>query len=61
MSYGADAADEFAHGAPDYVNRILPGAKPGDLPDQFATRFYFVINLKTAKALGIKIPPILIK
>jgi len=47
--------------AQDYVNRILPGAKPGDLPDQFATRFYFVINLKTAKALGIKIPPILIK
>jgi putative tryptophan/tyrosine transport system substrate-binding protein len=56
MSYGALVADLFRRGCPDYVNRILRGAKPGDLPVQFSTKFELVINLKTAKAMGLTIP-----
>ena len=55
LSYGADPADEFRRGARDCVNHMLRGAKPGDLPVQFATRFYLVVNLKTAKAIGLTI------
>ena len=59
MSYGPDLADLFWRGA-SYVDRILKGAKPSDLPVQHPTKFEFVANLKTAKALGIEIPPTLL-
>jgi putative tryptophan/tyrosine transport system substrate-binding protein len=59
MSYGADVADLFRRSGPDYVNRILRGGKPSDLPVQFSTKFELVVNLKAAKAIGITIPPAL--
>ena len=56
LSYGPDRVDTF-RGAATYINRILRGAKPGDLPVQFPTKFEMVVNLKTAKALGLSVPP----
>jgi putative ABC transport system substrate-binding protein len=56
MSYGVDVAESFRLAA-NYVDRILKGAKPADLPVQLPEKFEFVLNLKTAKALGIQIPP----
>ena len=56
MSYGADLAESYRRVA-YFVDRILKGAKPGDLPVQQATKFEFVINLKTAKQIGLTIPP----
>jgi putative ABC transport system substrate-binding protein len=55
MSYGASAIDQYRDGA-RFVDRILRGAKPADLPVEQATKFELVLNLKTAKALGIKFP-----
>jgi len=56
VSYGADFEDGFRRAA-DYVDRILKGEKPADMPVQAPTKYYLVINLKTAKALGLTIPP----
>jgi putative ABC transport system substrate-binding protein len=55
LSYGPDSAANFRRGA-IYVDRILLGAKPGDLPVQLPTKFEMVVNLKTAKALGLTVP-----
>jgi putative tryptophan/tyrosine transport system substrate-binding protein len=55
ISYGFDAADQFRQGA-IYVDKILRGAKPADLSVQHPMKFQIVINLKTAKALGLDIP-----
>src|SRR5262249_61806176 len=56
MSYGVDFDDLYRHAAV-YVDKILRGAKPADLPVQQATKFEFVINLKAAKQIGVTIPP----
>jgi putative ABC transport system substrate-binding protein len=59
ISYGVDGSDLWTKAA-GYVDRILLGAKPGDLPVQTPTKFELVINLKTAKALGLEVPPTLL-
>ena len=56
LSYGVDQVDIWRRSA-TYVDRILRGAKPGDLPVQFPTKFEMVVNLKSAKALGLTVPP----
>jgi putative ABC transport system substrate-binding protein len=56
LSYGVDLIDPFRRAA-TYVDRILRGEKPGDLPVQLPVKYEMVLNLKTAKALGLAIPP----
>jgi len=56
LSYGFDQVDTFRRRAATYVDRILRGAKPGDLPVQFPTKFELIVNLKTAKVLGLDVP-----
>jgi putative ABC transport system substrate-binding protein len=56
LSYGVDQVDTLRRAA-TYVDRILRGEKPGDLPVQLPTKFEMVLNRKTAKALGLAIPP----
>jgi putative tryptophan/tyrosine transport system substrate-binding protein len=59
LSYGSNPLDPIRRAA-TYVDRILRGAKPGDLPVQFPTKYEMVVNLKTAKALGLTVPPTLL-
>ena len=59
LSYGQDFPDFFRR-AVGYVDKIIRGARPADLPVEQPTRFKFVINLKAAKALGIDVPPTLL-
>ena len=59
MSYGANWSDMFRRAA-DYVDKVLRGAKPADIPVEQPTKFDLIINLTTAKVLGLEVPPTLL-
>jgi putative ABC transport system substrate-binding protein len=59
ISYGPDFVDQFRQAA-SYIDRILRGEKPADLPVQAPAKYELIINLKTAKALGLNVPPTLL-
>jgi putative tryptophan/tyrosine transport system substrate-binding protein len=59
IAYSPDFGEQFRQ-APEYIDRILKGAKPADLPIQTPTKFELIINLKTAKALGLTVPPLML-
>jgi putative ABC transport system substrate-binding protein len=59
MNYGPDNTDLFRRAA-DFVDKILKGAKPSELPVEQAAKFELIVNLKTAKALGLDVPPTLL-
>jgi putative ABC transport system substrate-binding protein len=59
LSYAPDLVDNYRRAA-SYVDRILRGEKPGDLPVQLPTKFEMVLNLKAAKALGLAVPPLIL-
>ena len=59
MAYGTNVPDNFRRAA-NYVDRILKGAKPSDLPIQEPVKFDFVVSLKTARELGLTIPPLIL-
>ena len=58
MTYGPDYGDLYRHAA-EHVHKIVRGAKPSDLPVERPTKFEFILNMRTAKALGLTIPPLL--
>ena len=59
ISYGTDIVDQYRQAA-GYVDRVLKGEKPADLPVMRSTRFEFLINMQTAKTMGIEVPPTLL-
>jgi putative ABC transport system substrate-binding protein len=59
MSYGSRFVDDLQR-VPDYIDRIFKGAKPGDLPVEQPSTFHLVINLRTAKAIGVVVPPTMV-